>query len=238
MGYDHEREQSLVETTEVEKNRDTNNNQNLLPNSNGPIELIDLENTSQEHNSLLNSNIKDGSITGEGLVLPDQLPSTNLSDRQANSGQVDGNRKSTVPCPFLTRRGHCVKGINCDFFHSNKKGNTNEHEIFAKPKHLVLCPFLKRKGSCLKGLHCDFSHDINHFRKTYHPNFRENLPFFGPLQNMMFMIKEMEQCLERRRLTSSSCQPTPGLLAPNCRPSMIPNPRQLQPLMNIPYPHH
>ena len=135
LGYDHEREQSLVDKTQVEKNGDTNNNQNSL------IELIDLENTSQEHNSLLKSNIKDGSITGEGLVLPDQLPSTNISDRQANSGQVDRNRKSTVPCPFLTRRGHCVKGVNCDFFHSNQKGNTNEHEIFPKPKHLVPCPF-------------------------------------------------------------------------------------------------
>ena len=112
-----------------------------------PIGLIDLENTSQEHNSLLNSNIKDVSITGEGLVLPDQLPSTNISDRQTNSGQVDRNRKSTVPCPFLTHRGRCVKGINCDFFHSNQKGNINEHEIFRKPKHLVPWPFLKRKGS-------------------------------------------------------------------------------------------
>ena len=46
LGYDHERVQSLVE-----KNGDTNNNQNSLPNSNGPIELIDVENTSQEHNS-------------------------------------------------------------------------------------------------------------------------------------------------------------------------------------------
>lgn len=25
--------------------------------------------------------------------------------------------KYLVPCPFLRRRGHCLKGSNCDFFH-------------------------------------------------------------------------------------------------------------------------
>ena len=37
LGYDHEREQNLVEITQVEKNGDTNNNQNSLPNSNGQL---------------------------------------------------------------------------------------------------------------------------------------------------------------------------------------------------------
>ena len=46
------------------KTLDENKANLALPNSNGPIELIDLEKTSQEHNSLLNSNTKDGSITG------------------------------------------------------------------------------------------------------------------------------------------------------------------------------
>ena len=42
VSYDHEREQSLVETTQVEKNGNTNNNQNSLPNSKGPIGLMGL----------------------------------------------------------------------------------------------------------------------------------------------------------------------------------------------------
>ena len=72
LGCDHKREQSPVEKTRVKNNEDTNNNQNSMPNTKGSIQLIDLENTSQEHNSLvnnshtlLNSNTKDRTNSGK-----------------------------------------------------------------------------------------------------------------------------------------------------------------------------
>lgn len=58
--------------------------------------------------------------------------------------------KGTVPCPFLKRRGWCVKGNRCDFEHPRDE-----------EKHLVPCPFLQKRGFCLKGIKCDFSHKAN-----------------------------------------------------------------------------
>ena len=57
-------------------------------------------------------------------------------------------RKSLTPCPFLMRRGWCVKGDRCDFQHPTSRRNYH--------KHNVPCPFLRKNGFCLKGNNCDF----------------------------------------------------------------------------------
>ena len=59
--------------------------------------------------------------------------------------------KGIAPCPFLKRRGWCVKGARCDFKHPRDVS-----------KHLVPCPFLQKRGFCLKGVRCDFSHSFSY----------------------------------------------------------------------------
>ena len=59
--------------------------------------------------------------------------------------------KGITPCPFLKRRGWCVKGARCDFKHPRDV-----------QKHLVPCPFLQKRGFCLKGDRCDFSHSFSY----------------------------------------------------------------------------
>ena len=51
--------------------------------------------------------------------------------------------KSLTPCPFLMRRGWCVKGDRCDFHHPSSRRNYHKHD--------VPCPFLHKNGFCLKG---------------------------------------------------------------------------------------
>ena len=59
--------------------------------------------------------------------------------------------KGITPCPFLKRRGWCVKGARCDFKHPRDV-----------QKHLVPCPFLQKRGFCLKGVRCEFSHSFSY----------------------------------------------------------------------------
>ena len=76
-----------------------------------------------------------------------------------NDAQI--NSKGTTPCPFLSRRGWCIKENNCDFKHPEPL-HLNE-PLNNVPKHRVRCPFAYRGGYyyCLKGDQCgDLSHDI------------------------------------------------------------------------------
>ena len=76
----------------------------------------------------------------------DNEPNTNLEkNRHLNP------EKGITPCPFLKRRGWCVKGARCDFKHPRDV-----------QKHLVPCPFLQKRGFCLKGDRCDFSHSFSY----------------------------------------------------------------------------
>ena len=61
-------------------------------------------------------------------------------------------KKSLTPCPFLMRRGWCVKGDRCDFRHPSSRRNYHRHN--------VPCPFLHKNGFCLKGNNCDFFHGV------------------------------------------------------------------------------
>ena len=61
--------------------------------------------------------------------------------------------KNATYCPFLKRKGRCLKGNRCDFFHPKRSPT---------PKYQIPCPFLQRRGFCLKGNACDFSHVKSH----------------------------------------------------------------------------
>ena len=138
LDNDQKCEQSLVEITQVENNEDNNNSLISMSNTNGSFELTDVENTSQDHNGLENEAI--GPLKNKNIVLKSQLQNDKAY------------RKSLTPCPFLMRRGWCVKGDRCDFQHPTPRRNYH--------KHNVPCPFLRKNGSCLKGNNCDFSHGV------------------------------------------------------------------------------
>ena len=84
-------------------------------------------------------------------------------ERQNNRIKVNqpGNfPKKLTPCPFLSRRGWCLKGNRCDFQHPSS--------LCEKYKHTSPCPFLQRKGYCVKGDQCDFSHDGLYYEMKQH----------------------------------------------------------------------
>ena len=70
-----------------------------------------------------------------------------VSNEDKNNKYVN-SPKSSIPCPFLSRRGWCAKGNRCDF----------QHKEPGRDKHKISCPFLRRNGFCLKGDRCDYSH--------------------------------------------------------------------------------
>ena len=84
-------------------------------------------------------------------------------ERQNNRIKVNqpGNfPKKLTPCPFLSRRGWCVKGNRCDFQHPSS--------LCEKYRHTTPCPFLQRKGYCVKGDQCDFSHEGLYYEMKRH----------------------------------------------------------------------
>ena len=65
------------------------------------------------------------------------------------------SRKRDIPCPYLLRRGWCIKLNKCDYSHENISRQT-----CVTPKSEVPCPFSKNRGYCLKETRCDFLHPI------------------------------------------------------------------------------
>lgn len=76
------------------------------------------------------------------------LNSKTKPNHASKNNQYVNTPKSSIPCPFLSRRGWCAKGNRCDF----------QHKEPVPDKHKIPCPFLRRNGSCLKEDRCDFSH--------------------------------------------------------------------------------
>ncbi len=64
------------------------------------------------------------------------------------------SQKASTFCPFLKRRGRCLKGNRCDFKHP---------KTTLKPpqtmKCNIPCPFLEKRGYCLKKNMCAYYHD-------------------------------------------------------------------------------
>ncbi len=72
-----------------------------------------------------------------------------LATKKTNNDQHNLPSKSSTFCPFLKRKGRCLKENQCDFLHPKRS---------PARKHQTPCPFFRKRGFCLKGHTCDFSH--------------------------------------------------------------------------------
>jgi hypothetical protein len=87
--------------------------------------------------------------THKGLNSNLQSESQQSINSEREKPEYEPSLKTSVPCPFLKRRGRCIKGDRCDFKHP-KPSETRKCNI--------PCPFLHKRGYCLKKEMCDFSH--------------------------------------------------------------------------------
>ena len=55
------------------------------------------------------------------------------------------SRKGDIPCPYLLRRGWCIKSNRCDYSHQN-----NSRQSSVTPKSEVPCPFLNTEVIVLR----------------------------------------------------------------------------------------
>ena len=49
--------------------------------------------------------------------------------RNSNQHQFRGKEKALIQCPFLQRRGYCLKGPRCDFSHKNISATAREPKL-------------------------------------------------------------------------------------------------------------
>ena len=109
-----------------------------------------------------------------------RIPISRLQTQPSNE-QIP---KSTIPCPFLSRRGWCIKKQNCDFKHPQHLHPKKPWDNM--PKYRIRCPFLQRRGFCLKGDQCDFSHsDTSNIPSTQRANMNYPSPFLSHQQRKM-----------------------------------------------------
>jgi hypothetical protein len=81
---------------------------------------------------------------------PKQNPTQNYYNRDPNKNNIDSantgkTKKALVACPFLKRRGYCLKGHKCDFLHENvlpgTRGKTSPQKIGVRslPPNMPQC---------------------------------------------------------------------------------------------------
>ena len=181
------------------------------------------------------------------------VPNMNNLEKDRNK---ENPSKCITPCPFILRRGWCIKGDRCDFSHQNLINAPQPRHMPGVSKSSVFYPFLRRKGFCLKGLRCDFSHaepsprsfvkppPINGYlpyppkkqnffhdpflhRSHQQSNFREPTSPFGGFQSA---LGSLDTRLRRIEVTSHVPPSNPNLF-PLRNPPLSYRP---QPLMQIP----
>lgn len=130
--------------------------------------------------------------------------------------------KNDIPCPFLSRRGWCLKKQNCDFKHPLYSRQIQPSQ--RTPKHRTYCPFLRRRGFCLKGDHCDFLHcDTSNMSLTHWSKMNYSNPFlFHPIMTVTPNLLQSPSNRKKMQITSNH----PMISRP-----MYP---WLKPLMDIP----
>ena len=108
-------------------------------------------------------------------------PTINVeSHSKTREDLINQSTKHNTPCPFLLRRGWCLKGRNCDFLHPKSAINvephfkTRDHHTNQPIKNTIPCPFLLRRGWCIKGQNCDFFHPSPTTNVENHSKAREN----------------------------------------------------------------
>ena len=173
------------------------------------------------------------------------VPVPTVSDANLPPTRVMHVPKNETPCPYILRRGWCLKGEQCDFSHRNMVNNDQARQHFNDKKGSIFCPFLRKKGYCLKDSRCDFSHVEPYSCPTgNHPVTNDNLqspqlqPFLGShdLSNIPTLMRQLETRLQSLEYAQ---MPHPPYHVPPLNPNLFPlrNPplsyRQ-QPLMQIP----
>ena len=97
-----------------------------------------------------------------------------LANKEGTNNGQNLALKASTPCPFLIRRGRCLKGNRCDFKHPKPS---------KIPKNNIPCPFLQKRGYCLKMNRCDFSHKSwtpkNTSLKPHLDNYTHHNPFLS-----------------------------------------------------------
>ena len=118
---------------------------------------------------------------------------TNITVNKSINSQPSTS-KSKIQCPFISRRGGCLKGNRCDYYHPNRINSLKHRQTSNAPKNEVPCPFLRKKGFCKKGITCDFSHNSQiHIMTDDHsrpnPSSNDWSSFLGNLQKSMEKIE-------------------------------------------------
>ncbi|CAB3994355.1 RNA-directed DNA polymerase from mobile element jockey-like [Paramuricea clavata] len=198
----------------------THSNNNQSTNENLPSENCMTICSSPKSYFNINANDPSPLVSDVVLVLPasnaDLMPKSslgvevnvpvpNVSDANlppTNEMQVP---KNETPCPFILRRGWCLKGEQCDFSHRNMVNNDQARQHSNDKKGSIFCPFLRKKGYCLKASRCDFSHVEPYSYPTgNHPVTNDNLqcpqlhPFLGShdVQNIPTLMRQLETRLQ------------------------------------------
>ena len=124
--------------------------------------------------------------------LNSQQNSQRTINRDGDKSEHASSIKSSIPCPFLIRRGRCFKGSRCDYKPA-KSPQTHKRNI--------PCPFLQKRGYCLKKNMSDFfpieSSSNNPPSRPYpgchaYPN-----PFFPYRQASVLRHTNIKTCFRR-----------------------------------------
>ena len=74
------------------------------------------------------------------------VPVPTVSDANSPPTRVMQISKNETPCPFILRRGWCLKGEQCDFSHRNMVNNDQARQHSNDKKGSIFCPFLRKKA--------------------------------------------------------------------------------------------
>ena len=107
----------FMQKSSCEKNNTKSNGSNR--NANVPNEVIEV--SEAVHSITLN----DGNDETDNPSIPDKrVERISLQDKRPSTTQLDNSSKHItrtskhlIPCPFLRKKGHCLKGSRCDFSH-------------------------------------------------------------------------------------------------------------------------
>ena len=125
-------------------------------NSRGPSQYAEPNDKSQQCEQMININLPTVTPSREnnGMVISTNNCISDSSNNSSSTGNVIQHEadaslansqfqpkpKNLVPCPFLRRRGYCLKGSRCDFLHNDTQSSTSgaqSQDRFHMHRHLI-----------------------------------------------------------------------------------------------------
>ena len=76
---------------------------------------------------------------------------TDITVNKSNNSQPSTS-KSKIQCPFISRRGGCLKGNRCDYYHPNRINSFKHRQSFNAPKTRYLVHFCEKRASAKREL--------------------------------------------------------------------------------------